>query len=174
MTAIPTLLITGPVGVGKTTVAVEVSELLEKRNVPHAVIDLDSLSWSYPPPPDDRFRNRLTLRNLAAIWPNYSAAGTERLVLARVIESRSELDPLRAAVPGAEIQVVRLRASPSVLQERVRRRELGSGRDWHVRRPVELAQTMDHQGVEDYVVETDGQSVAEVAARILEVVGWLE
>lgn len=35
------LLITGPVGVGKTTVAEAVGDVLATAGVPHAVIDLD-------------------------------------------------------------------------------------------------------------------------------------
>ncbi len=40
---VPTLIITGPIGVGKTSVAGEVSEQLDKANVAHALIDIDSL-----------------------------------------------------------------------------------------------------------------------------------
>ncbi len=47
------LLVTGPVGVGKTTVALEASDLLEAAGVPHAVIDVDALSWCYPTPVND-------------------------------------------------------------------------------------------------------------------------
>jgi deoxyadenosine/deoxycytidine kinase len=82
---VPVLIITGPVGVGKTTVALEVNELLRARGVLHAVVDLDSLAWVYPTPPGDPYNNGLAFRNLAAVWANYAAAGAQRLVLARVV-----------------------------------------------------------------------------------------
>jgi deoxyadenosine/deoxycytidine kinase len=47
---IPVLVITGPVGVGKTTVATALSELLCQADLAHAVIDLDWLRWCYLSP----------------------------------------------------------------------------------------------------------------------------
>jgi adenylylsulfate kinase-like enzyme len=41
MTAsVPVLLVTGPVGVGKSTVAAEGARLLRQAGVPHALVDL--------------------------------------------------------------------------------------------------------------------------------------
>lgn len=169
---VPVLLITGPVGVGKTTVAGEVSALLARAGVAHALVDIDGLSECYPPPPGDPFNEELALRNLAAVWVNYRATGAERLVLARVLESRAELERYRAAVPGAAIQVVRLRASVDTLTGRVQRREVGAGLAWHVARAAELAAQMDRDQVEDVVIETDGRPVAAVARDVLARTGW--
>ncbi len=58
------LLITGSVGAGKTSVAELVGELLAEADVPHAVIDLDWLSNTWPSPPGDRFNLAMVLRNL--------------------------------------------------------------------------------------------------------------
>jgi adenylylsulfate kinase-like enzyme len=162
------LLITGPVGVGKTTVAFEVSELLEAEGIPHAVVDMDGLTWCFPRPPQDR------LRNLAAVWANYRAAGASRLVLARVIETRSQLDAYRAAVPSATIVVVRLKAPLAVLAARIRQREVGSGLARHLSRAAELAELMERERVEDYLVETAGRAVAEIAQEILNRSQWLK
>jgi predicted kinase len=170
--AVPVLLITGPVGVGKTTVAGEVSALLARAGVAHALVDIDGLSECYPAPPDDPFNEALALRNLAAVWANYRAAGAGRLVLARVLESRDDLERYRAAVPGAVIQVVRLRASVDTLTGRVRRREAGAGLAWHVARAAELAAQMDRDRVEDAVIETDGRPLADIARDVLARAGW--
>ena len=170
--AIPVLLITGPVGVGKTTVALEVSTLLERAAVRHACVDMDSLRWCYPSPLHDPFRVTLGLQNLAAVWANCQAAGAERLVLASVIESRDELAGYQAAVPGAAILVVRLRASVATLTDRVARREVGAGHEWHLRRAAELAAQMDRDRVEDIVVETEGRSVPTVAREVLARSAW--
>jgi adenylylsulfate kinase-like enzyme len=171
---VPVLLITGPVGVGKSSVLGEITEILEGAGVSFAAVDLDALSWCYPSPPgDDRFRSGLALRNLAAIWRNFRAAGAERLVLARVIESRDELARYRKAIPGAGIVVVRLAARLRTLQARAKRREIGLGRAWHVRRAAELARIMDRAAVEDVRIETDGRTVNAIAREILDRVGWL-
>ncbi len=169
---VPVMLITGPVGVGKTTVAGEVSALLERAGVPHAFVDVDSLRWSYPSPPGDRFRRRLAMRNLAAVWANFRAEGAERLVLTDVVESRDELESYRAAVPGAQIVVVRLRAPVATLQARIGARELGLGRAWHLVRAAELAAQMDRDAVEDVLIETGGRTLGEIAREALEPCGW--
>jgi adenylylsulfate kinase-like enzyme len=169
---VPVMLVTGPVGVGKTAVAGEVSELLARARVPHACVDVDSLRWSYPSPPGDRFRTALALQNLAAIGANFRAAGAERLVLADVVESRDELDRYRAAVPGARIVVVRLRAPVETLQTRVAERELGSGRAWHLARAAELAAQMDRDAVEDVLIETGDRPLADIAREVLARCGW--
>jgi energy-coupling factor transporter ATP-binding protein EcfA2 len=171
---VPTILVTGPVGVGKTTLIDEMSGLLRAADIPHASVDFDQLTASYPrSPDDDMWGTTLGLANLAAMWRNYSALGADRLLIARVIEDRKELEGYRGAVPGAEIVVVRLRASPSTLQQRVRQRGEGRGMQWHLDRAVELAPLMDEQRVEDVVVETEGRQPGELAREVLQRVGWL-
>jgi len=83
--AVPTLLITGPIGAGKTAVAGEVSRLLERNGAAHAMVDVDALGQSFPRPANDRFHHRLALRNLAAVWSNCRKAGARRLILARAV-----------------------------------------------------------------------------------------
>jgi adenylylsulfate kinase len=171
---VPTILVTGPVGVGKTTLIDEMSGLLREARVPHATVDFDQLTACFPHSPnDDVWGTNLGLTNLAALWRNYSALGADRLLLARVIENRKELDGYRDAVPGAEIDVVRLRASPSTLQDRIRHRGEGRGMQWHLDRAVQLAPLMDEQRVEDLVVETDGRQPGELARETLRPLRWL-
>jgi broad-specificity NMP kinase len=171
---VPTILVTGPVGVGKSTLIEEMGRLLRDADVPHATVDFDQLTACYPRlPDDDGWGTNLGLINLASLWRNYAARGADRLLLARVIEDRKELDGYRAAVPGAEITVVRLRASLATLEERIRRRGEGRGMEWHLKRAVELAPLMDAQYVEDFVVETEGRAPRELALEVLRRVGWL-
>ena len=88
-------------GAGKTTVMGEVSDLLIEANVSHACVDFDGLSLIHPHAPDDPHGSALAFRNLRSIWANYRAAGIERLVVAAVVERRSELAHYEEAVPGA-------------------------------------------------------------------------
>jgi adenylylsulfate kinase-like enzyme len=170
---VPLLIITGPVGVGKTTVAAEVSAKLAAAEVAHAFVDIDTLRWCYPRPADDRFQIQLAMHNLASLWPNFHVAGATHLVAADVIESRAQLQRFETAIPGARITVVRLRASVEVLWQRVAQRELGAGRDWHLRRAAELAAQMERDAVEDLLVETDGRAIAEIASEIVLRISWI-
>ena len=171
--SVSVLLVSGPVGVGKTSVAAEMFDQLAGRGIPHAVIDLDGLGICWPFGEGDRFNERMTMRNLAAIWANYAEAGIGRAVIARVVESRTELAAFRRAIPGAEIVVCRLVASVAVLRERVARREAGSSYESLVRRSVELADSLPRSDAADFTVSTDGRGVAEVAVEVLTRAGWL-
>ena len=170
---IPVLLITGPPGVGKTSVAIEISELLDHARVAHALVDLDSLRWCYPRPAHDPFRVELALKNLAAVWSNFQAAGATRLILADVLEAREELEGFRIAIPNGTFFVVRLQASVVTLAERLRGREIGSGLERMLSRTVELAGQMEESRVEDLLVNTEGKSVTAVAREVLARSGWM-
>jgi len=170
---VPTLLITGPVGVGKTTVAGEVANLLAEAGVPHAFVDVDALRWCYPAPPGDRFRTGIALRNLAAVWAIYREEGIGRLILAEVLEDRAELAALARAVPGAAITMVRLRAPLATLAAQVARRETGGGLAWHLARAAELAAQMDRDRVEDLLIDTADRPAVAIAREVLARAGWL-
>ena len=47
--SVPTLLITGTVGVGKSTVAADISDVLAELKIPNAAVDLDALRWHSRP-----------------------------------------------------------------------------------------------------------------------------
>ncbi|WP_433789247.1 AAA family ATPase [Actinoplanes sp. CA-252034] len=165
------LLITGPVGVGKTTIAEAVGDLLRSRQVPHAVIDVDWLRRSWPTPPDDPFNAATTLRNLAAVCGNYLADGAQRLILAGVIETRAERDAYQAAA-GVPLLVCRLHADPPTIRERLTAR-LGAGSPelpWFVERAATLDRVLTAAGVADTVVDA-GHPVPEVAADVLATAG---
>ena len=172
---VPTLLITGPAGVGKTTVAFEVAEVLKTAGVSHALVDADELDRIHPAPPGDPHKTALTARNLGAVWENLRAAGAARLILVMVATSLDyELPWIRAAVPDAAVTVVGLRASEKVLMERVRRREIGSAGEHQARRTLEQSRAMAREpGAERLLVETSGRPVAEVAREVIERCGWL-
>jgi DNA polymerase III delta prime subunit len=173
MTAsVPVLLVTGPVGVGKSTAAAEAARLLREANVPHALVDLAWIGQSWPVPDDDPWHERLAHRNLACTWANFRDAGADRLILCRVLEDRSLLRAVAEAVPGAEVTVVRLRAPLPVLQARIRSREAGDP-GWFLQAAAHTAEALEHARVEDHVVDNQHRPVADVAGEVLRLVGWL-
>lgn len=166
------LIVTGPVGVGKTTVASAIADLLDASDIPCALVDMDALRACFPRPAEDPFHTALGYRNLAALWRNFRAAGAERLVLADVVESR-DLLPYRQAVPEAEITVVRLTASRATIARRLRGREDGEALAWHLARAEELTSVMERAGIGDVVIDADRTTPSELATGILRRIGWL-
>jgi DNA polymerase III delta prime subunit len=170
---VPVLLLTGPSGVGKTTVAYEVSAMLAARDVAHALIDTDNLDHIHPPPTDDPTKGRLTAANLAALWANLRAAGAPRLILTGVVEDlEAELRLLGPAVPHGQWTVVLLRASYEERARRLAGREAGSGLEYHLARTRIVAERLERRTRGRLVVDTDGLNVEQVAGAVLEAAGW--
>jgi len=169
---VPLLIISGSMGAGKTTVLSEVSDLLAEEHIPHGAIDLDWLGVMYPS--QGEHGERLSFANLAAIWPCYKNAGARRLVVACVVEDRSELRHYEKAVPGAEVVVCRLTASSETMRDRLRVREPGLFQPKALARSTELDSILKKSRAEDFVVNNDaGRSITEVAREVLTGAGWL-
>ncbi len=169
---VPVLVISGSMGAGKTTVLGDAHDLLKEAGVPHAAIDLDWLSIMFPS--DGQHGEQLMFANLAAVWRNYSASGAERLLIARGVEDRSELELYREAIPGAELIVCRLTAPVVTMQERVRVREPGMIQEHAVGRAAELDNILERTRAEDFTVDNgEGRSITDVAREMLSSAGWL-
>jgi len=100
------VLVTGTVGVGKTTTGFAVAERAAERGISPAFLDLDQLSRLWPAPVGDPFRDELILTNLRSLVPNYAAAGAAMLVLAVVIETAEQLAELEAAAARSALSVL--------------------------------------------------------------------
>lgn len=170
---VPVLVLTGPVGVGKSTVASEAARLLREAHVSHALVDLPRIGEAWPPPVDDPWNERLIHRNLANLWENFRLAGASRLLICRVLECRSSLRYVADAVPGANITVVRLRAPLDLLRERLIARESPRPADWYLNAATYLVEKMEQSRVEDYLVDNGSRLPQEVAKDVLRCVGWL-
>jgi hypothetical protein len=172
MVPVPLLALSGSVGVGKTTVLVEVHDLLSARGVPHACVERDALAYSWPE--RGYFNQDTVLENLAAVWANFRAAGAERLVVAGVVERPEDLAGFRRAVPGARITVCRLVAAEATRLERLRDRERGAGLEWHLHRTVELERVLEAARLDDFTVVNEDRPVRDVALEVLARAGWLD
>ncbi len=174
------LLITGPAGVGKSTLSWEIGARLSAAGVAHAAVETDELDRVFPPPTPDELdalrpgTTDVSVLNLAAIWATYRALGHSRLILAGVVhepdDARGWID---AAIPAAAITIIRLRSSVATLLARLDRREVGSGREAQFRRSLEQAEAMAIEATEGLViVPTDDATPAELADRVLRAAGW--
>lgn len=131
-TPVEILLITGPAGVGKSTLCWEMGDLLAAAGIAYAAIETDELDRVFPKPSaEDLAPLALGARdvsqlNLAALWGTYRALGHWRLLMSGVM-LHVDFDRrwIRAAVPDAQITVVRLRAGNETLLARLDRREQG-------------------------------------------------
>lgn len=162
------IVVTGPVGSGKSTVAAELSRQLEIREVPHALIDMDYLRWVYPAPPRDAFAEGLGNRNLAAIWPNIRATSPRCVILADVVERRGRLEEYRRLMPGTDVTVVRLDVPMNLIHRRLRQREHPEALDWYLRRAPELQQIMEREEVGDMVIDVGTRPPDDIAIEILQ------
>jgi adenylylsulfate kinase len=167
------LVINGTVGVGKTTVAAAVGQLLTRSRVPNAVIDVDDLRRAWPSPPDDRFNMGLAMRNLTCVAGNNVDAGSVRLVLASVIETPSDRSAHERAL-DMPVVVCRLRAGLSVVRDRLlhRHRDDDDALEWYLDRAPELEAILDSSEVNDYSVDVSCGTVAEAATAVLRQAGW--
>jgi ribose 1,5-bisphosphokinase PhnN len=162
------VVITGPVGAGKTTGMQALAELLAQRDEAVAAIDLDSLRALWPENPDDPFHTRFGLSNLSAIWPHFAERGARWLLLADIVEDPDQRSAYGDAIPGALVVILRLDVPLERVHERLRRRESGESLAWHLHRSDELQQMMTERGVGDIVVAVDNQDPAQVASLMLE------
>jgi dephospho-CoA kinase len=164
------IVITGSMGAGKTTVLAEASDLLTKHGVAHAAIDFDALGVSHLP--ESALPRDLAYANLESVWTNYAAAGVRRALVAAAVESRAELNRMKAAIPEAGMMVCRLRAPLETMKERVRLREPGMHQERFVARVADLEHLLDASALEDFTLTNTG-SVTEVARELLVKAGWL-
>ncbi|MBI2515245.1 adenylyl-sulfate kinase [Candidatus Wolfebacteria bacterium] len=173
MRKLSVLVISGAVGAGKTSAANAISEILSEQSIPNAVIDLDNLRSSFPRPADDPHHMALGYKNLASVWQNYKEVGVTHVIIPSVIEERSDRDSIAAAIPEADIQIVRLKTPVAILHERLKNRETGISLNWHLERAVELEKQLERDRIEDFVVDTENKSIKAVAEEILWEAKWL-
>jgi hypothetical protein len=169
---VPVLVLSGPVGAGTSTIGAEAARVLREADMPGAFVDLAVIGQAWPEPVEDRWQERLVHANLACMWRNFAAAGARRLVVCRVVEDRSLLGRIEAAVPGAEMTVVRLRVPRATLHARLRAREAPRNAEWYVDAASYLVDRMEAAALDDHVVDNDAHPT-EVGVAILRLIGWL-
>ena len=155
------VLITGVYGAGKSTVAAEISYLLEQRRQPYALLDLDFLGWGVNSFDGSAAGNPFMLRNLAAMVSNYREGGISVFILAYFVSSHDELRGIREAC-GVPLPDIEQRLSADVTTER--REEL--------REAARQITAAEGVGIEDIVLPND-RPVPVVAQQIMTWLGWM-
>jgi hypothetical protein len=130
---------------------------------------------SHPRPAADPTGRQTSTRALANLWDVNREAGIERLLLASVIESPADVDRIREAVPGADIQIFWLVASYSTLAERIRARQVPTALEWRLQRAQSLIERWQQEPpAHAHVIDASDRSPTEIAAEIVSRSGWLE
>ncbi|MGW2514899.1 AAA family ATPase [Streptomyces scopuliridis] len=174
MTDYELLLIGGGAGVGKTTVAWEVSAALRGKGTAHCLIEGDYMDQIHPAPEDDPHRTAITERNIAAVWSNYAALGQHRLIYTNTVSILEEPMISRAMGDGAvSATCVLLTADEATVRERLAGREIGSQLAAHIERSLRMARHLDDEAPAGTVrIPTDGRSVQDIAIHVLQAAAW--
>jgi hypothetical protein len=164
------LVITGTMGAGKTAVLGEASDILARRQIVHAAIDLDALGLAHLP---SAANNGAMYDNLRSICSNYAALGVQRFLLARAIEDRAQLELCRNIIPAANTVVCRLTASIEAMKRRVKMRDLGILQREYIARVAKLSVILDRARLEDFAVTNENRSLTDVALEMLVKAEWI-
>jgi broad-specificity NMP kinase len=167
------LFLGGRSGVGKSTVALALHDLLVQRDVSHALIEGDNLDLAHPAPWRAHPGADLAEANLRAMWSNYRALGYQRLIYTNTV-SVLHLTKLAAAL-GGDVNVVGvlLRSSAASAEKRLQLREHGDSLRRHLQRSEAAALRLDAETPKNvHRVETNDLSAEQVAAVVLKLVGW--
>jgi predicted ABC-type ATPase len=164
-TPIPALWITGPAGVGKSTVSWLIFTELAQAGVRVAFADADQLCMCYPAPSSDPGREAIKARNVGALVPRYRAAGAEYVIVNGVLDRRRGL--YTELMPEAEVTLCRLRADREELTRRfIGRDGQGDDPDEVLKESLEEADAMDASLAADVCIDTTGVPAGEVAALV--------
>lgn len=163
------VLITGVYGAGKSSVAVEITYLLEQQQRPYALLDLDYFGWGGADFSSHDASYFLMLRNVAAVAANYREAGVGTFVVAWFVRDRDALRSVQEAV-GVPLRVVRLSMPLDGIRQRLAS-DPTAGRADDLREAEAQLAGSQGVGVEDLVVAND-RPIATVAGEIMSWLGW--
>jgi hypothetical protein len=165
------LVITGTMGAGKTHVLAEASDILALQGIVHAAIDLDALGLAHLPAAAET--EGVMYRNLQSLCENYASLGVRRLLLARAMEDRAELELCSGLVSASNTVVCRLSASIETMEQRIRLRESGVSRRDYITRVTELNAILDRAQLENFTITNENRPLTDVAHELLIQAGWI-
>jgi adenylylsulfate kinase-like enzyme len=163
------VLITGVYGTGKSSIAAEIAETLERRGVSYGALDLDWLTWFDVPGMDQVAARSVYLANVATVVANYRDFGVRHIVLAVAVRNRDDVLALEraAAIP---LRVVRLEVTLDEIARRLQS-DPTSGRREDLNVAARWLDDSVGVGVEDLAIANVGP-IQTVAHRIIDWLGW--
>ncbi len=181
------LLLCGPVGIGKSTIAFQLYRRCLRAGLTACYIDLDQIGFLRPPWDGDPGNHGLKAANLAAIWRIYHASGARHLVMTGPVENQAALQTYLAALSAAAVTVFRLHAGPAELRRRIMTR--GEGGSWPqpgdplrgqpasylsqiARQAAADAHALDSTRLDAIRIGTDGRTAGESADLVAAAAGW--
>ncbi|MFJ4296141.1 ATPase [Curtobacterium sp. NPDC089689] len=167
------LFIGGRSGVGKSTAAEALHDLLVAADVRHVVIEGDALDLAHPAPHVEHPEAHLAERNLATMWERYRSLGHHRLIYTNT-SSVLHLDVLTAAMGDDPLATaVLLRAGDAAVTDRLRRRSGGRLPEAQLAHSTRTAGRLDTAVRGDVTrVDTDDLTPEDVARRLASLTGW--
>jgi adenylylsulfate kinase-like enzyme len=168
------VVITGPPGVGKSTTAVALSDLLAQREIAHALIDMDHLRWNIPAPEGDPRNVQLGLKHLGWLVGSYREARATLLIVVDVVPTENPHGMFESVIPDSTASIVRLRLPLDVIHKRITRREPEGQHDWYMDKAELVAGAYDEFQVGDIVVDCDDRTADDIAREIVERLGPIQ
>ena len=176
------LLVCGAAAVGKSAAAFDVYLRKLRAGVAAAYLDLDQVGFMSPVPAGDPGGHRLKARNLADLWCTFHATGARCLILSGPVPDKRAAAGYAGALPAARVTVCRLHAGPAELARRITRRGQGLN-SWAqpgdpllgkpearlrlaAAQSAAEAETLERSNLGDLRIDTDGQTIPEVADLI--------
>ncbi len=163
------VLICGVFGTGKSSVAAEIAETLERRGLSYGALDLDWLTWFDVPGMDHTAARNVYLANVASVVRNYRNFGVRHVVLAGAVRDKDEVRMLETAAE-LPLRVVRLEVPLDEIARRLRP-DPTSGRQNDLEVAAQWLADSIGVGVEDLSV-ANTRPVHEVAFQIIDWLGW--
>jgi predicted kinase len=158
------VLVTGPPGAGKSTVATAVHNRLGDDGVANALVESDELRRSHPALAPQR-----VCEHVAFLVRSYREVGHHLVIVTETLESRADYEQLLSAVAPEEVFLVRLDAEVETLQARITAREPASwsGLSELLASASRLASAMRLLADVDLVVSTQTGTADDAASRIV-------
>ena len=173
MSAADAILLTGTVGVGKTTVLTEIGEILDAAR--GALRPRRPRLARVDPPRGGvgRDGDRRAVREPAAGGATFRSAGVRRIAVARAICDPGEVEAIRVALGADRLTVARLTAAPPAIERRLRARDRGAQLTEHLLEARAFSAAAEAAGIGDVVLPTDDADPTATARAALAQAKWI-